>query len=267
MTYRIPSLLALVVLAAGCAHRQASSGTLAVKIALAHRFAERGQLDAAFAEADSACREAPDDGAARAIRGALLSDRGMLDEAAADLEEAVRLAPDLAEAHAALAVLQERRQRPDDAEKEHRKAVELAPRDARYLNNLGYALLLHDKAKEAVAVLLEAARIDPMSRRIRNNLGFAYARLNDYARAKRQFALGGTPAEAQNNLGITFERAGNLAQARSHYREALRLDPRLGVARENLTRLGGEAPAAAGPDAAVGAVADKNDEAQPGAKP
>ena len=227
------------ILLAGCAHGRSSSSTVRVKVALAQTLSARGQKEAAFEAADAACREAPEDGAARAIRGSLLSDRGLLDEAEADLKDAVRLRPELAEAHSALAVLHERRQRPEDAEAEHRRAAELAPEDARYLNNFGYALLLHGKTNQAVPLLMAAARLAPMSHRIRNNLGFAYARLSDYRRASHEFALGGTPAEAQNNLGFAYEHAGNTAQARAHYEEALRLDAGLAAARDNLHRVTG----------------------------
>jgi Flp pilus assembly protein TadD len=230
--YAVASLVA-----AGCAAHRASSPTVRLNVALAHNLAERGQKDAAFQAADAACREAPEDGAARSIRGALLTGRGLLDEAEADLKEAVRLEPDLAEAHAALAVLHERKQRLAEAETEHRRAAELAPRDARYINNLGYALLVHGKPAEALPVLMQAARLGPLNARIRNNLGFAYAWLSDFPRAAHEFALGGTPAEAQNNLGFAYERAGNMAQARAHYEEALRLDADLTAARRNLDRV------------------------------
>jgi Flp pilus assembly protein TadD len=246
MTARATLALATLV-AAGCAAHRASSPTVRLNVALAHSLAERGQKDAAFQAADAACREAPDDGAARSIRGALLTGRGLLDEAEADLKDAVRLEPDLAEAHSGLAVLDERRQRLAEAEAEHRRAAELAPRDARYLNNLGYALLVHGKPAEALLVLMQAARLDPLNARIRNNLGFAHARLSDFPRAAREFALGGSPAEAQNNLGFAYERAGNMAQARAHYEEALRLDASLAAARQNLARMSGAPRADANP--------------------
>jgi len=175
-------------------------------------------------------------------RGALLADRGLLDQAEADLKDAVRLAPELPAGHAALAVLYEQRHQPGDAEEEHRRAAQLAPRDARYLNNLGYALLVHGKPTEALPVLQQAAREEPMNRRVRNNLGFAWARTKDYTRAAHEFELGGTPAEAKNNLGFAYELAGNLAQARAHYEEALRLDPALTTATDNLSRVLHEGP-------------------------
>ncbi len=224
-------------LALSCAGPRQGSGTVQVKLALARELSGRGQRDAAFELADEACRLAPRDGPARALRGALLAERGLLVEAEADLRDAVRLAPDLAEAHSGLAIVHERQGRLEEAEAGHRRALELAPGNGRYLNNLGYALLAHGKAAAALPVLLEAARVDPLGRRVRTNLGFAHAALGDWPRAARSFELGGTPAEAQNNLGLAYERAGNLAQAREHYAEAMRLDPQLAVARANLAHL------------------------------
>jgi Flp pilus assembly protein TadD len=230
-------VLAGAMLAWGCTAHEHEGATERVRVSLARELAQRGDTERAFEIADEACRAAPRDGTARAVRGSLLAQRGLLDQAEADLKDAVRLAPDLPEAHAALGVVYERRNRPAEAEKEHRRAVQLAPHNARYLNNLGYALLVHGSAAEAVSVLERAAREDPMDRRIRNNLGYARARTSDFPRAAREFELGGTPAEARNNLGYAYELAGNMAQARVAYREALRLDPQLSAARTNLARV------------------------------
>jgi len=40
-----------------------------------------------------------------------------------------------------------------------------------------------------------------------------------------------------NNLGAAYERAGQLAKARTMYQEALKLDPKLEDARKNLQRI------------------------------
>jgi tetratricopeptide (TPR) repeat protein len=46
--------------------------------------------------------------------------------------------------------------------------------------------------------------------------------------------VGGSPAEAKNNLGFAYQSAGNLPRAFDLYVEALRLDPGLTRARQNL---------------------------------
>ena len=46
--------------------------------------------------------------------------------------------------------------------------------------------------------------------------------------------MGGTEAEAKNNLGFAYERRGDMANAYELYVEALRLDPKVDRARSNL---------------------------------
>ena len=53
------------------------------------------------------------------------------------------------------------------------------------------------------------------------------------ARAAREFQMGGTEAEAKNNLGFAYERRGDMANAYELYFEAVRLDP-VARARSNL---------------------------------
>ena len=121
-----------------------------------------------------------------------------------------------------------------EAEAEHRKAVKLAPKNAAYLNNLGFSLYLRQHFKEAITVYESAARLAPLSRRVRTNLGFACAAVGDLRRAAREFQMGGTEAEAKNNLGFAYERRGDMANAYDLYVEAVRLDPKGERARSNL---------------------------------
>ena len=45
--------------------------------------------------------------------------------------------------------------------------------------------------------------------------------------------MGGTEAEAKNNLGFAYERRGDMANAYDLYVEAVRLDPKVERARSN----------------------------------
>ena len=58
--------------------------------------------------------------------------------------------------------------------------------------------------------------------------------------------MGGTEAEAKNNLGFAYERRGDMANAYDLYVEAVRLDPKGERARSNLVH----AAAGAGPPGA-----------------
>ena len=60
-------------------------------------------------------------------------------------------------------------------------------------------------------------------------MGFACAALGDLRRAAREFQMGGTEAEAKNNLGFAYERRGDMANAYDLYVEAVRLGPEGGA--------------------------------------
>jgi Flp pilus assembly protein TadD len=215
----------------------------------------RRELDGGLAYVDQLRRERPDDVDVLVLRGVVLREKGMLDEAEDDLKLALKIDPRRGDAHAALGILYDLRRDGERAHKHHREATALKPEDPALLNNLGFSLFLHGRVKDAVPVLQQAVKLQPTNRRIRTNLGFAHAALNDFPRAAREFDLGGTPAEAKNNLGYAYERQGRLVQAYELYVESVRLDPRSERARENLQHvaksLGKEIPADLPPVPAV----------------
>jgi Flp pilus assembly protein TadD len=247
---------------AGCAstHNGAdpSRPGYAARNKLAHELVSRGDWARAFAMLDELHREKPDDAEVLVLRGIVFRERDLFSESEADLKDAVRLAPESADAHAALGILYDVQMRAE-AEAEHRAAVKLAPNNPGYLNNLGFSLFLRQHYKEAVSVYESAARLAPLSRRVRTNMGFACAALGDLRRAAREFQMGGTEAEAKNNLGFAYERRGDMANAYDLYVEAVRLDPKAGRARSNLVHaavvLGRPVPPEAVPAAAPGATA------------
>jgi Flp pilus assembly protein TadD len=222
---------------AGCADtkgagHQSEAGYLA-RSKIAHELVARGDWPQAFAMLDDMHRDRPDDADVLTLRGIVFRERGLFADAEGDLKAALKLTPESADAHAALGILYDVQMRPE-AEAEHREAVRLAPKNPAYLNNLGFSLYLRQQYKEAVSVYEAAARLAPLSRRVRTNLGFACAALGDLRRAAREFQMGGTEAEAKNNLGFAYERRGDMANAYELYVEALRLDPTVARARSNL---------------------------------
>jgi Flp pilus assembly protein TadD len=206
---------------------------LLARIKLAHELVVRGDWGRAFVMLDELHRELPHDADILTLRGIVYRERGLYADAEADLRAALDATPDSAEAHAALGILYDVELRPD-AEAEHRAAVRLVPENPTYLNNLGFSLYLHHQFKEAIAEYEKAARLAPLARRVRTNLGFACAASGDWRRAAREFAMGGTEAEAKNNLGFAYERRGDLGNAYDLYLEAIRLDPKIPKARSNL---------------------------------
>jgi len=248
----------------GCAETKGAQRTseagFVARHKLAHELVSRGDWARAFAMLEELHRDRPDDADILTLRGIVYRERGLFADAEADLKAALKIAPDSADAHAALGILYDVQMR-KEAEEEHRKAVKLAPNNAAYLNNLGFSLYLRQHFKEAITVYESAARLAPLSRRVRTNLGFACAAVGDLRRAAREFQMGGTEAEAKNNLGFAYERRGDMANAFELYVEALRLDPKAERARSNLTHaalvLGRPVPPEAAPPPAPGADATK----------
>ena len=261
-------LFAAGTLAAGCAHGGGSGGanlasqpdTFEARRRLAGELMARGDWQPAFAYVDQLHRERPGDAGVLVLRGTIYREQNLLDEAEADLRDAAGLAPQLASVRAALGILFDLQRKPEKAEEQLRLAVKLEPENAVYLNNLGFSLFLHGKTKEAISFYEKAARLAPATRRTRTNLGFACAAQGDWHRAAREFALGGTPAEAKVNLGFAYEQHGDLANAYDLYVEATHMDPQSKRARSNLGHvaelLGRPAPAMPGETAPAAAVRD-----------
>jgi Flp pilus assembly protein TadD len=228
-------LVAAALALAACGHAQPShDAAREVRKALAAELERQGSWDAVFQAADALHREDPSDGDALLLRARALRHKGALPEAEADLRRLVARDRRNAAARAELALVLERTLRSDEALEQHREALRLEPGSARLHNNLGFALLFRGRAADAIPVLEEGLRIAPTDVRLRNNLGFACAATGDFARAAHQFSLGGDAAGAANNLGLAYERAGNLVQAYELYGEAVRLAPASAVARANL---------------------------------
>jgi Flp pilus assembly protein TadD len=239
---------ALAGIGGGCATTgELKQDTFEARKRLASELIVRGDLATAFSYADGLHRERPRDAEVLVLRGVIYRDKGLSTEAEGDLREAVAIDDKLAHAHAALGILYDLTHRPEQAELEHRRAVAIASTNARYLNNLGFSLFMRGQAREAIAAFGQAARLDPTNRRLRTNLGFALAATGDLHGAAREFEMGGSHAEAKNNLGFAYERRGDLAHAYDLYREATRLDPASTRARSNLAyaaaALGRDVPA------------------------
>jgi len=223
--------------ALACAGAPTHSPTYGARKAMAEELVHSADWPRAFSVVDGLYREDPTDVEVLSLRGSIYREQHLLKEAEADFDEALRRNPKAAFAHSGLALVLELEGRGEEALDHHRRAAELDPKNAGYLNNLGFSLFAHGQAREAVPVFREALRLDPANPRLRNNLGFAYAKTGDFAQAAENFELAGAPAEAKNNLGYAYQAARNFAQAFDLYVEALRLDPGLSRARQNLIQV------------------------------
>lgn len=176
------------------------------------------------------------------LLGVVLRDRGVYEQSLNELQLAWRLGPGSFETAAALGVLYDLTERRAAAEAWHRLALDLAPRRGDLYNNLGFSLYLQGRDAEAMVALREALRYNPNQARAFNNLGFVYFRLGEKELALKSFRQAGSPAGAMANYGVALELAGETSEARAAYKEALRMDRRLDVARKNLANLAERTP-------------------------
>lgn len=195
------------------------------------------------------------------LKARVLAALGLHQEARVEVEQAVALEGSFAPAHALRGVLLDSAGDHRGAESSHRRAVELDPRSASYRNNLGFCLYMQERYGEAVAAYRGALQREPRQPKVHNNLAFAHARRGELEAAYKHFRLAGDLPAAHNNMGFVYESRGRLDTAYELYLTALKADPTLRQARENLARvcqrLGRTMPAIAERIEAVDSAAPK----------
>lgn len=171
---------------------------------LALCLARRKAYAEAAKEADAAVGLAPDDAGAHLARGQVLYHADRYAEAAGAADEAIRLAPEAPISHGLLASIRYAQERWQDALAAADRALALDPQDADALNIRAMALVKLGREGEAGATIENALARDPENALTHANSGWAYLHRNESEKALH------------------------------HFREALRLDPQLGWAREGI---------------------------------
>jgi Tfp pilus assembly protein PilF len=133
----------------------------------------------------------------------------------------------------------------DRAKDEFDRALRAAPKSAEVLNDLGYAYYSRGMWKEAETVLRSAVAADPRHQRAWSNLGMALGQQKRYEEAVDAFRHVVSPGKAYCNVAFLMATQGRRDQAAATYREALKAEPDLQLARIALDRLERGAPPAA----------------------
>ena len=206
--------------------------------------AQNGEDERATAEFREAVRIRPDFADAHANLGAVLTLTDV-EEAIGELEKAVSLDPGLLKAQFNLAEAYGNSPSHGVAKQieQLKKIISVAPDFARAHLSLGKALLHDGKIDEAVAELREATRLEPTSGEAHYQLGLALMRSGKQEEAAAEVKKGRelSSADEQNQnaeLDISEGQAalenGELQQAESKFRHALRLKPDSSVAQHLL---------------------------------
>jgi len=177
--------------------------------------------------------------------GEALVEMGQPAEAMPHFEAAIRLIPQLAAAHYNLGTMLQLQNRLNDAAHEYQLALQygLDPDDAAQAhNNLGILLMGAGQPEAAIKELNQAIALNPQEQNSYIGRGMIEYRAGSLNAAASDFYTAARIAPSPVAcfwLGKTLEDAGQPAQAKQAYSEALRLAPGMNDARVRLDVLSG----------------------------
>jgi len=176
------------------------------------------------------------------LLGEAYETRGQLDRALGEYEFAALLNPEAAGPRLSAAEVQLARKNPAAARKLLDEAARIDSSSFDVALVTGRVLEAEGRTNEAIAAYEKAVAINGANPRPRRLLVELAIGANRYAVAETQLKelvrMGYQPARSLAALGRLAQMRGANAEAAQHYREALRLDPNLAMARQGLASLG-----------------------------
>ncbi len=215
-------------------------GDAKLRIVVAQSLVRQGKFDEGLAMLQ-AIPEAEREAEAHYAIGRIHQIQGDQASARTELERSAELAPGNSEVLGALLRLDAEEGRLADSLARIDAGLAAAPDDARLLRTRGIALLAAGRGPEAEESLRKAIESDPNDLASYGELAQILARSGRGEEAVRTYeqALAAQPESAALNLivGILYEGSARLESAIERYEKAVRLDPALGVAKNNLAYL------------------------------
>ena len=204
----------------------------------ARQFMAARRVDLAERHLRLALASEPDNASAHAMLAQCLIARRALAEATNEARESIRLAPTSCVGYSVLGAAQAAGHHWREAERSVREAIRLDAVDPHHWSALARTLTQQGRGKRALAAAEEGLRLRPNNFDCLNECGLALLDLGraDEARAVIRSALVSAPESAALHSNLAFVLLGNgqNAAAEEEALEALRLDPNLHVAEQNL---------------------------------
>jgi len=169
--------------------------------------------------------------------GHLLERQGSFQRAVDQYHKALELKPDFVTARNRLGIALNKLGRHGEASAEFRRAIAVQPEAAYLHNNLGFSLYLEAKYSEAEATTRRALEIKASFPRARMNHALALAKLERFDEAFDELCRVGSEADAYYNMATLQTEAGRYADAAQSLDMALRLNPDLEAARQQLREI------------------------------
>lgn len=164
----------------------------------------------------------------------LLERQGEFARAAVQYRRALETVPDFIAARNRLGITLNKMGRHSEATQEFLVILETNPNLAFVRNNLGFSYYLEGNYAAAEAEFTRALEMKPDFTRARMNRGVAQAKLARWSEALEDFKAACSESDAYFNLGMVQSEAGFYADAARSLELALRVNPKLDVARVQL---------------------------------
>ncbi len=197
-----------------------------VRYSLALSLAGNGRLDEAVEELQRALALQPNYDDARRELGSVLARQGKIDEAVAELRRAIALRPSFWGHYSTLGLRLYQAARYDEAAEAFSRVIQLQPDNFIGYQQLGTVYQAVGRDVEALANYQRATSIRPSAAAF-SNIGTLHYRRGEYTQAIAAYSaaikIRPNSASTHGNLGDAFRRSGRSADARTSYREAVRL--------------------------------------------
>jgi Flp pilus assembly protein TadD len=204
---------------------------------LAEDLVRKQYYDVALVQLNTAKKKQADNPQVHNLRGICFRETGEPKKAEQSFKKAVSLDSDFAPAHDGLGVLYELIGNREKARLSFDTAIRKDPARPDFLNNLGFLEMKDNRLEQAEVCFRKSLVLDSEYLPAINNLavcrGLRGADQEAFSLLKKHYSL----AEALNNMGNIYRIKGDDQRAERLYREALKRDPKLAAARENLERL------------------------------
>lgn len=196
---------------------------------LGNVYMERGLIERAQMEYQTALNINPKDASIHSNLGAVYSKQGLIDKAFIEYKEAIQLDRNYAQPHNNLGNIYYNQGYLDKARSEYEEALRIKPNYSHAHNGLGSiydSTGEHDKAMEEFQ---KSLYYDSRYILARNNLGVNYARRGQIYEAvaefKKALAIDSNQPQGHYNLGLAYEKLGKQSEAINEYNIVIRLDP------------------------------------------
>jgi tetratricopeptide (TPR) repeat protein len=121
-----------------------------------------------------------------------------------------------------------------EAIEEFEKAKSINPENETTHNNLGTAFYDQGRFADAAVEFNEALRINPKNDFARINLGITYSDMGRTDDAIKELEKAPNSTDAHTHLGNIYYKRGMMKEAKREFKQALKLDPKNDIARDNL---------------------------------